>query len=139
MARTEQRALQARLAESGRRIDEIASRAEAARDDTRVRVERRVDALRERETEARNKARAAEAKAKARAEDFAELAGDLDAINIDIAVAVAQLDLDSAENRAAFEAAVEQEIVAYQAYVEHLHARAGRLRQDGRRRAEAVV
>jgi hypothetical protein len=139
MARTEQRAMQARLAEAGRRIDQVASRAESARDDTRVRVELRVDALREAEAEARKKARAAEDKAEARAEDLVELAGDLDAIDIDIAIAVAQLDLDSAESRAAFEAAVEQEIAAYQAYVEHLQAKAGRLRQGGRRRAGAVV
>lgn len=128
--------MEARLAEVGRRIDEICSRAKEVRDDTRLRVENRVNALRAREAQARSKAAVAEAEAW---DESTELDRELDEIDIEVSIAEAQLDLDSVDDRASFEAVVERLIHAFRAYVELLEAGAMEGPRGARRQTEAVV
>jgi hypothetical protein len=124
MARTEHLSMEARLAAAGRRIDQVASRARDVRDDTRVRVEARVQALRARQAAASSKARVA-VEAEAWDEHAVALDRELGEIDAEIAIAVAQLELDAAEDRAAFEAAVQRQIDAYRRYAQRLQGGAG--------------
>jgi hypothetical protein len=120
---TDQNATEARLADASSRIDEIASRARGAREDTRIRVEQRVDALRTRQAWARSRPHTA-VKAEARPDDTsAYLDRELAEMDIEIAIAEAQLALDLAEDHAAFEPAVTREINAYRAYADLLDER----------------
>jgi chromosome segregation ATPase len=120
---TEQQTTEARLADASTRIDEIASRAQQARDDTRVRVEQRVNALRTRQTEVRSRASAAvDAEAEAE-ETSADLERDLIEMDVEITIAEAQLDIDSAKDRATFESAVRRHIEAYRAFADLLDGR----------------
>jgi hypothetical protein len=118
---TDEQAVEARIADVGRRIDEIAWRAHGVRDDTRVRVEQRVNDLRARETEMRSSARAASESGVLR-DASVELDREIDEIDIEIVIADTQLDLDSADDPAAFEAAAGRQIDAYRAYVELLQS-----------------
>ena len=137
---TDQQAMEARLADASTRIDEIASRAQEARDDTRVRVQQRVNALRTRQTEVRAKARAAvEAEIEAWDDTFADLDRELGEMDIEIAIAESQLALDSADDRATFEAAVGQQIEAYRAYAELLGERAASETEGTRVRGDAAA
>lgn len=120
---TDQQTTETRLADASTRIDEIASRAQGAREDTRIRVEQRVNALRTRQAVARSKARTA-AEAEAGSDDTsADLDLELAEMDIESAIAEAQLAIDSAEERASFEEAVRREIEAYRAYADFLDQR----------------
>jgi hypothetical protein len=132
--------MEARLAEAGRRIDQVAERAQGAHDDARMRVGRRVDALRAKEAMVRAKAReAAEAEAQAWDEDLVDLDRELDELDVELAIAEAQLEVDLAADQAAFEAAVQRQLDAYHAYVEGLQARAAQAGQTARGKLEAAV
>jgi chromosome segregation ATPase len=135
-----EQSMEARLAEAGRRIDQVAERAHGAHDEVGSRVGRRVDALRAKEATARAKAReAAEAEAKAWDEVFVELDRELDELDIELAIAEAQLDADLAADQAAFEAAVQRQLDAYHAYVEGLQARAAQAGQTASDKLEATA
>jgi hypothetical protein len=132
--------MEARLAEAGRRIDQVAERAHGAQDEARVRVGRRVDALRAKEATARAKAReAAETDAKAWDEAVVELDRELDELDIELAIAEAQLEVDLAADQTAFEAAAQHQLDAYHAYVEGLQARAAQAGQAARGKLEAAA
>ena len=131
---------EARLSAAGRRIDELADRAKGAGAGAKATVGRRVHDLRAREAAARTKLREmAGSEVQAWDESFAELDWELDQIDTEITIAAAQLDLDAAEDRAAFEAAVGREIEAYTAYMEKLQVRAAQAKQSMRAKLEAVV
>lgn len=119
---TGKRELARRLEQVGGRIDELARRAMAVHPDTRSRVERRVDALREREAVVRRDLRMG-------TEDEANSSGGrldrlIDEMDIDLAIADSQLEADVATEGAAFQAAVRRQIDAYNAYVERILAEA---------------
>jgi hypothetical protein len=103
----------ARLAEADARIQAIASRVLQARVDTRVRVERRVKALLDRQRSLRTTSQLA-------VEGHAFLTGspidvqrEIQSMDVEIALAEAQLDMDSARDRETFDAAVVRQIEAY--------------------------
>jgi hypothetical protein len=83
-------------------------------------VERRVTALRDLEAEARIRARSA---ATAHGADVATLASELDEIDLEVAIAEAQLDLDTADDGASFVDAVRRQIDASRAYAESVDDR----------------
>ena len=115
---SDEQAMEARLADASTRIDEIESRAHEARDDTRIRVERRIDVLRAQEGWVRSMMRpVAESDVEPLDRTSAQLNGELDKMDIELAIAEAQLDLDAASDGAAFEAAVGRQIEAFRAYV----------------------
>jgi chromosome segregation ATPase len=92
-----------RLAEIERRIDRAAERSTAARDDTRARVEPRLRSLR----------------------DPANRGRSLDALEADVSVVEAQLDLDDAVGSDAFVRAARRTLRAYRSRLDALRTEVG--------------
>lgn len=140
MGTTREQSMEIRLQQAGRRIDEIADRAMSAQQGAKVRLGRRVDALRAKEAAARTRVReVAEAEAEAWDESLVELDHELDELDIELAIAEAQLEADLAEDAAAFEAAVQRQIDAYNSYAEHLQALAATAKQTAHNTLEGLV
>jgi hypothetical protein len=130
VARRDQDVL-ARLAEAGRRIDEIAARVGNAREDTRARVAPRVDSLRGLEAVARTTTRRAAEPGFRDDHSLVDLDDELEEIDTQIEIAIAQLDLDDAAGREAFQAAAERQIAGYRMQTEQLQAHAFRANRTG--------
>jgi uncharacterized membrane protein HdeD (DUF308 family) len=122
-----QRSMEARLGRIGREIDQIAGRAAACREDVQAKVQGRVEQLRDRQARAREHLRQ-QAQADRAAWDAyaAELAWDLDELDVEMAIADAALDAELAADAAAFDAAVQAELDAWNDWIGLRQAKAAR-------------
>ncbi|MFD2420275.1 HdeD family acid-resistance protein [Amycolatopsis pigmentata] len=134
-----QRSMEARLGQVGREIDQFAKRAAASRAEVRARMQRQLDQLRQRQARAaehlRRQAQADQAAWNAYA---AELAWDLDELDVELAIAGAALDAELAPDAATFDAAVQSELDAWNDWIGLLQAKAAREADTGDR-AEALT
>jgi hypothetical protein len=129
-----------RLADARRRIEMLSSRMQDAREDTRGRVDQRVSILQRLEASVRSTLEAAtEAGLGGSFDDLLGLDRAVDQIDAEIGIAVSQLDLDGADDRAAFEGAVASGIARYQAFAAAVRIRAGPAAEGSRGRLEASV
>jgi hypothetical protein len=130
----------ARLEQIGLRIDAIVDRLRRAPGGNTPRVARRVDALKAREATARTRRRAITAlEDQTRHRAVVELEYELDEIDVELAIAEAQMDVNVAPDSQAFGATAEREIAAYGQYVEWMQGKAARAGADLRPASEALV
>jgi hypothetical protein len=135
-----QRSLEARLGRAGQRIDGVVAKARHAQDDGKGRVSRRVDALRAHEARTRIRLRELhEADQSAGEEHVAELGQELDELDVETAIAEAQLDADLAADSVAFAAAVQAELGAWTTYIDAMQAKAATSKSHAREQQEAVI
>lgn len=121
MTTTRACSLSTRVEQVGDRIDELTRRAALLPPDTRSGVIRRVDGLRAKEAVARRGLR--QGVSGQGPQDSRLLDRWLDEMDIELAVADAQLEADCAADGAAFEAAVRRQIDAHNAHVERILTR----------------
>jgi hypothetical protein len=113
-------AVDARLSDADRRLDEIASRLNDVRQDTRVRVQPRFRFVQDE----RDAVRVALARGgRTRPDQSADpLDAAIDDIDIQIEIVSAQFELDDADSRTTFERSVARLLRAYRAHAELLEA-----------------
>jgi hypothetical protein len=117
------------LAEIGRHIDDLEARIDNDAAETRVRLQDRIDRLREEET-------SAWAAVRAKAEAVDEKVRQLE---IDIAIAENRLDAELANDAKSFAEAAEAELHEWDAAIERLQTRAATKAQEARERAETEI
>ncbi|WP_052371679.1 HdeD family acid-resistance protein [Amycolatopsis taiwanensis] len=134
-----QRSMEARLGRIGREIDQIAKRVAACPADVRAKVQRPLDHLRERHSRAREHLRQQAQADQAAGEAYAaELAWDLNELDVELAIAHAALDVELAADAAIFDAAVQSELDAWNDWIGLLQAKAAR-QADTPDQAEALT
>jgi hypothetical protein len=121
--------MEEQLAEVGRRIDELKTRAGGAAATAKARVQRHVDALREQEAQAHDAVRKA-------SDDVEDRLAQLK-MRVDVADRAVSTDLS--EFRAAFPEAVEEELHSWDVYFERLQATAAAKAEKARELAEAAI
>lgn len=134
-----QRSMEARLGQLGRDIDQVAQRAAASRAEVRARMQRELDQLRQRQAKAAEHLRRQKQADQAAWQAYtAELAWDLDELDVDLAIAEAALAAELAPDAATFDAAVQAELDAWNDWIGLLQAKAAR-ETDNHERAEALT
>jgi hypothetical protein len=121
--------MEEQLAEVGRRIDELQTRARGAAATAKPRVQRHVNALRAQEAEAHRAVRSASDDAEDR----------LVQLKMRVDVADRAVSTDLSEFRAAFPKAVEEELHSWDAYFERLQTTAAAKAGKAREQAEAAI
>jgi hypothetical protein len=135
-----QRSAEDRLAALGGRIDGVRARARGDREKVNRSIERRVDAVRAKDAEIRT-----ELRRMAEEEDAAwnayldELDRELDELDAEVVVMESQLAANEAEEWAAFERAIEEELEAYDRLLEASRERVARAKADVRQRSTEAV
>lgn len=134
-----QRSMEARLGRAGREIDRIATRAAACRADVRAKAQRQLDHLRLRYSRAREHLRQqGQADQTAGNVHVAELAWDLNELDVELAIAEAALDAELAADAETFDVAVQTELGAWNDWIGLLQAKATR-DADTRDQAEMLA
>jgi hypothetical protein len=137
---TSERSMEARLEQAGHKLDAIVAKARRAQNNGKDQIGRRVDSLRGRE--ARTRTRLRELRAADRAAwdtQAAELEGELDDLEVELAITEARLDAELAVDDAAFAAAVEAELEAWTSRIDALQASAAAARHHARATQEAAM
>lgn len=129
-----------RLAALGRRIEDVRGKARDDKEKVNRSVERRLDAVRAKDAEIRTELRqmAGEDDAAWNAY-FDELDRELDQLDAEIVVMESQLAAEEAEDWAAFERAIEEELEADDRLLEASRERVARAKDDARRRSTEAL
>ena len=129
-----------RLAALGRRIDDVRGSARGDQEKVNRSIERRLDAVRAKDAEIRTELRQmAEEDDAAWNAYFNELDRELDELDAEVVVMESQLAAGAAEDWAAFERAIEEELDAYDRVLEASRERVARAKEDARRRSTEAV
>jgi hypothetical protein len=134
------RSAEERLAGLGRRIDDVRDSARDDREKVDRSIERRLDAVRAKDGKIRTGLReVAEEEEAAWKASFDELDRELDELDAEVVVMESQLAAADAEDQAAFEHAIQEELQAYDRLLEASRQRVARAKTDARRRSAEVV
>lgn len=137
---TSERSLEARLGRAGRRIDGVVAKARQAQGDGKGRVGRRVDALRAHEAQARTRLRELRETDQTTEDEYvAALGQELDALDVETAIAEARLDAELAAEEAAFAAAVQAELGAWASYIDAMQAKTATSQPYAREQRETAI
>jgi hypothetical protein len=135
-----EQSMEGRLGAAGERVDGIVAKARHARDNSRARVGGRVDSLRAHEARTRTRLREfREADQDGWQAAVVELNLELDRLEVEMAIAEACLDGELATDDAAFAAAVEAELDAWNTHIDALQVRAASTRHHARALREAAI
>jgi hypothetical protein len=135
-----QRSSEERLAAFGRRIDDVRGKARDDKERVNRSVERRLDAVRAKDAEIRTELRQmAEEDDAAWNAYFDELDRELDQLDAEIVVMESQLAAEEAEDWAAFEHAIEEELAAEDRLLEASRERVAQAKADSRRRSTEAL
>jgi hypothetical protein len=135
-----EQSMAARLGTAGHRIDEIVARVRQARDSGKICVGGRVDALRAHEASTRTRLRElSEADQAGWQASVMELNLELDELEVELAIVGARLDAELAAHDAAFAAAVEAELAAWNTHLEVMQAWAATTKQHARAKREVGI
>jgi hypothetical protein len=135
-----QQSMLARLATAGQKIDVIVAKARHAADDGKARLSGRVDALRAHEASTRIRLRELRnADQAAWQASVLELNLELDELEVELAIVGARLDAELAAHDAAFAAAVEAELAAWNTHLEVMQAWAATTKQHARAKREVGI
>jgi hypothetical protein len=135
-----QRSSEERLAALGRRIDAVRGKAREHKEKVNRGVERRLDAVRAKDAEIRTDLRRmAEEDDAAWDAYFTELDRELDQLDAEIVVMESQLAAEEAEDWAAFERAIEEELAAEDRLLEASRERVAQAKADARRRSTEAL
>ena len=135
-----QRSSEDRLAALGRRIDDVRGKARDDKEKVNRSVERRLDAVRAKDAEIRTELRQmAEEDDAAWNAYFDELDRELDQLDAEIVVMESQLAAEEAEDWAAFERAIEEELEAEDRLLEASRERVAQAKADARRRSTEAL
>jgi hypothetical protein len=135
-----EQSIEERLGTTAEKVDDIVAKARHARDHARARVSGRVDSLRAHEARTRTQLRELREADQAGWEAAAvELHLELDHLEIEMAIAEARLDSDLASDDAAFAAAVEAELDAWNTHIDALQVRAATTSHHARAQREAAI
>ena len=114
-----------RLGQVRRKIDQAKAKADSATQEAKARVGHRIDDLEARKTKFQAQIREArEADDRAWEDAYAELTLELDEADAELAVIDAQLEAEFAADQAAYAAAVQSNLDAWNAYLDAMQARA---------------
>ena len=132
--------MEERLGQVGRKIDQAKTRADSASQEAKARVGQRIDALRARKAQLQTRLREARAADELAWEAaYVELSLELDEADAEMAIIDAELEAEYAADQAAYAAAVQRNIDAWNAYMDALQARAGAANEGVRNKfGEAV-
>ncbi len=135
-----QQSMLARLATAGQKIDAMVAKARYAADDGKAHLSGRVDALRAHEASTRTRLRElSEADQAGWQASVMELNLELDELEVGLAIAGARLDAELATDDAAFAAAVDAELNAWNTHREVMQAWAATTKQHARAKREAGI
>jgi hypothetical protein len=135
-----ERSMEARLGTAGEKVDGIVARARHARDNSKARVSGRVDALRAHEARTRTRLRELREADQAGWQAVAvELNLELNRLEVEMAIAEARLDAELATDDAAFAAAVEAELDAWNTHIDAMQVRAATAKHRVRAQREAAI
>jgi hypothetical protein len=135
-----EQSMEARLGTAGHRIDEIVARVRQARASGKICVGGRVDALRAHEASTRTRLRElSEADQAGWQASVMELNLELDELEVELAIVGARLDAELATDDAAFAAAVDAELAAWNTHLEVMQAWAATTKQHARAKREAGI
>jgi hypothetical protein len=132
--------IDARLRQAGRKIDEIVTAVRHANHRGGSRVSRRIDRLRASEGQARASLRELRGADRiAWDEHLGELERRLGELAIEMTIAEARLTAELAPDAVGFAAAVETELIAWNAFIDNLQAIAATTGEHARQQREAVI
>ena len=132
--------IEERLGTTGEKVDNIVAKARRARDHAKARVSGRVDSLRAHEARTRTRLRELREADQAGWQAAAvELNLELDHLEIELAIAEARLGSELASDDAAFAAAVEAELDAWNTHIDALQVRAATTSHHDRAQREAAI
>ena len=132
--------MQARLETAGQQIDTLVAKARQARDRGKARAGGRVDSLRAHEARTRTRLRELREADQAGWQAAAvALHLELDELEVELTIAEARLDAELATDDAAFAAAVEAELEAWNTRLDVLQARAAAAKHHDRERRETAI
>jgi hypothetical protein len=135
-----QQSMLARLATAGQKIDAMVAKARYAAENGKARVGGRVDALRAHEASTRTRLRElSEADQAGWQASVMELNLELDELEVELAIVGARLDAELATDDAAFAAAVDAELAAWNTHLEVMQAWAATTKQHARAKREAGI
>lgn len=135
-----EQSMETRLGTAGQKIDALVAKARHARDHGKARASRRVDLLRARQARTRTRLRELrEAGQAAWQASVVELHLELDELEVELAIAEARVDAELAADDAAFAAAVEAELDAWNTRLEVLQAAAATTSHHARERREVAI
>jgi hypothetical protein len=135
-----QQSMLARLATAGQKIDAMVAKARYAAENGKARVGGRVDALRAHEASTRTRLRElSEADQAGWQASVMELNLELDELEVELAIVGARLDAELATDDAAFAAAVDAELNAWNTHLEVMQAWAATTKQHARAKREAGI
>jgi hypothetical protein len=137
---TSTKSMEERLAQVGRKLDQAKAKADSAKEKAKARVGQRIDDLQARKAQLQAEIREAQdADDRAWAESYAEFELELDEADAELAIIDAELEAEYAADQAAYEAAVQRNLDAWNAYTDALQARANAAKEDVRNKfGEAV-
>jgi pimeloyl-ACP methyl ester carboxylesterase len=132
--------MEERLGQVGRKIDQAKGKADAATQEAKARVGQRIDALQARKAQLQTQLREArDAEEQAWEAAYIELSLELDEADAELAIIDAEIEAEDAADQAAYAAAVQRNIDAWNAYMDALQARAGAAKEGVRNKfGEAV-
>jgi hypothetical protein len=135
-----ERTAEARLADLGRRIDEVRRSAREDRERVDRSLDRRLDGVRAKNAEFRSELRRIEQEEdEAWDEAFGELDRDLDQLDAEIDVLEAQLAAQMAADWEEYQRAAEEELAAYDRFLNSVDERVTRAAEDVREHHKAAI
>ena len=122
---TSTKTMEERLGQVGRKIDQAKAKADSAKQEAKARVGQRIDDLQARKARLQAQIREAqEADDRAWAAAYAEFELELDEADAELAMLDAELEAEDAADQAAYEAAVQRNLEAWNAFWDALQGRA---------------